>query len=439
MTFFSVLKFVGILLEVLLIFNLLIIVHELGHFLAAKWRGLYIERFGIWFGKPIWEKKIGGIWYSLGSIPAGGFVKLPQLAPMEALEGQTEIPKDQLKPIARWIRSSSPLPGRCSRSCWPSSSLSWSGKSGGPWLNPRAQKVIGQFEEGSPAEKVGLKAGDEIVAIDDIPVAKFAGQGHDSILWRIVRSEGKSIKIQVKRGEELKTFEPEPKIPTRPFYERKGTRKIGIGPALTPLVGDVKDSGAAKEAGLQKGDFITHVNDQPLYRPFGLSTTSPITRLNRSPSLSSVATGAQGPVQATLTQLSPMSPRMVPPIARGSRKGDRLVRMDEVGSRFQQCGDQSHPESRQATAHASSSSAGGKALPPINVTPADNADFKPPHDWCVSSRMTSAYIRTSTARGAPFFKPLGSKSKSASEPSLAPLTPWHRGRAISSFSTWGDP
>src|SRR5882757_5961669 len=99
-TLFAVLKFIGILLEVLLIFNLLIIVHELGHFLAAKWRGLYIEGFGIWFGKPIWKKTIGGVTYSLGSIPAGGFVKLPQLAPMEAIEGQTEIPKDQLKPIS---------------------------------------------------------------------------------------------------------------------------------------------------------------------------------------------------------------------------------------------------------------------------------------------------------------------------------------------------
>ena len=38
----------------------MIIVHELGHFLAAKWRGLVIEKFGIWFGKPLWKKTIGG-------------------------------------------------------------------------------------------------------------------------------------------------------------------------------------------------------------------------------------------------------------------------------------------------------------------------------------------------------------------------------------------
>ena len=69
-----------IVLEVLLIFNLLIVVHELGHFLAARWRGLVIDEFGIWFGKPLWRRKLGGVWYSLGSIPAGGYVKLPQLA-----------------------------------------------------------------------------------------------------------------------------------------------------------------------------------------------------------------------------------------------------------------------------------------------------------------------------------------------------------------------
>ncbi len=64
-------------LEVLLIFILIIIVHEIGHFLAARWRGLVIDGFGVWFGKPLWQKKVNGVVYRLGSIPAGGFVKLP--------------------------------------------------------------------------------------------------------------------------------------------------------------------------------------------------------------------------------------------------------------------------------------------------------------------------------------------------------------------------
>ena len=84
----DILRVIGIILMVVMVFNLLIIVHEWGHFLAARWRGLTVDRFQIWFGKPIWKKKINGVQYGLGSIPAGGFVSLPQMAPMGAIEGQ---------------------------------------------------------------------------------------------------------------------------------------------------------------------------------------------------------------------------------------------------------------------------------------------------------------------------------------------------------------
>src|ERR1700759_3641424 len=87
-------------LEVLALFNLLIVVHELGHFLAARWRGLYIEKFGIWFGKPLWKQTINGVQYSLGSLPFGGFVALPQLAPMDIIEGKADVDRAQLPPVS---------------------------------------------------------------------------------------------------------------------------------------------------------------------------------------------------------------------------------------------------------------------------------------------------------------------------------------------------
>src|SRR5512147_2269008 len=96
----SVINFIVILLEVLLLFNLLIFVHELGHFLAARWRGLKIERFAIWFGKPIWKTTINGVEYCLGSIPAGGYVSLPQMATMETIEGRSDTPSDPLPSIS---------------------------------------------------------------------------------------------------------------------------------------------------------------------------------------------------------------------------------------------------------------------------------------------------------------------------------------------------
>src|SRR5512136_1540730 len=95
----SILKFILIFLEVLLLFNLLIFVHELGHFLAARWRGMKVERFAIWFGKPIWKAKINGVEYALGWIPAGGYVSLPQMATMEAIEGKVEASAEPL-PVA---------------------------------------------------------------------------------------------------------------------------------------------------------------------------------------------------------------------------------------------------------------------------------------------------------------------------------------------------
>src|SRR3954466_7788733 len=95
-----VLKVIFIVLEVVILFNLLIAVHELGHFLAARWRGLKIDRFAIWFGKPIWKTKINGVEYALGTIPAGGYVSLPQMATMETIEGKAESAEQPLPQIS---------------------------------------------------------------------------------------------------------------------------------------------------------------------------------------------------------------------------------------------------------------------------------------------------------------------------------------------------
>ena len=113
--FGHILRVIFILLEVVLLFNLLIVVHELGHFLAARWRGLFIEGFGVWFGKPLWKKTINGVQYSLGSLPFGGFVKLPQLAPMDMIEGKADIDRGRsARRFPRSTKSSSRSPARFS-------------------------------------------------------------------------------------------------------------------------------------------------------------------------------------------------------------------------------------------------------------------------------------------------------------------------------------
>src|SRR5438552_12196408 len=93
-----------VIIEVLVILNLLIVVHELGHFLAARWRSLYIEKFGVWFGQPLWKKTINGVQYSLGSLPFGGFVALPQLAPMDIIVAKADVDREQRQPISALVK-----------------------------------------------------------------------------------------------------------------------------------------------------------------------------------------------------------------------------------------------------------------------------------------------------------------------------------------------
>src|SRR5688572_13991499 len=96
----EILRVIFTVLEALLALNLLIFVHELGHFWAARWRGLKVDRFAIWFGKPIWKAKVNGVEYALGWIPAGGYVALPQMATMEMIEGKNEDGSEPLPPIS---------------------------------------------------------------------------------------------------------------------------------------------------------------------------------------------------------------------------------------------------------------------------------------------------------------------------------------------------
>src|SRR3954466_4937658 len=185
----QVARFILILLEVLVLFNLLIVVHEIGHFLAARWRGLYIERFGVWFGKPIWKKTVGGVQYSLGSLPLGGFVALPQLAPMDIIEGKADIDRAKLPPVGAIDKIIVAIAGPLFSLLlgFTIASLIW--VVGYPVSEADTSTTIGYILPDSPALKAGLQPGDRILSVDGKPVKRFLGM-NDSVSWNVVRSEG---------------------------------------------------------------------------------------------------------------------------------------------------------------------------------------------------------------------------------------------------------
>ncbi|MDQ6765869.1 MAG: RIP metalloprotease RseP [Verrucomicrobiota bacterium] len=266
----QVLRVALIVLEVVVLFNLLIIVHELGHFLAARWRGLFIEGFGVWFGKPIWKKTINGVQYSLGSIPFGGFVKLPQLAPMDIIEGSADVDRERLPVISAGDKIIVAIAGPLFSlllalffAC-----IVWG--VGHPVNESDMTTVIGYVEKDSPGEKGGLKAGDKILEVDGRPVSRFSGM-NNSVVWNVVRSEGATILFKVERNGAVLELPVEPFKSATSGWRRKSVRQVLILPALTPIIEEVQPNTPAAAAGLQHGDVIRGYNATPIFHPDALA------------------------------------------------------------------------------------------------------------------------------------------------------------------------
>src|SRR5436190_21035787 len=238
--FSHILRVIFIVLEVLILFNLLIVVHEIGHLLAARWRGLYIEKFGIWFGKPLWKQTISGVQYSLGSIPFGGFVALPQLARMDVIERKGDMDRARLPKISALdkiiVAVAGPLFSLLLALFF--ACVVWA--VGHPVSESDLTTVIGYVEPNSPAAMAGLRPGDKILEVDGQGVTRFFGM-NDSVVWNVVRSEGRVIPFKIERAGAVLNVNVVPHIAETSGWRRKSTRQVMIHPAVTPLIEQVEE------------------------------------------------------------------------------------------------------------------------------------------------------------------------------------------------------
>jgi len=250
---------------VVMIFNVIIFTHELGHFLAGKWRGLQIDRFQIWFGKPIWSKTVNGVQYGLGWIPAGGFVALPQMAPMEAIEGGSTLAATlpPIKPLDKIIVAfAGPLFSMLLALL--SAVVVWQVGKPNDFM---PTQVIGTVDPGSPAATAGLLAGDRIIEVNGKTVHGFRGT-LDSISESIILSQGTEISFLVERPGKTKPLALTSKfqIPEKShWFQRSGLRQVGILPQGEHVAIDrvAKDSPASR-AGLKDGDTLVAMDGEKI-------------------------------------------------------------------------------------------------------------------------------------------------------------------------------
>lgn len=255
---------------IVLFFGGSIFVHELGHFLAARRRGVKVTRFSIGFGPAIWKwTGKDGVEYRLSWIPLGGYVALPQLADMAAIEGESDQ-TEPLPPISYSTRMIVFAAGAFFNVLFAFvlASILW--VVGQPTSEELSTTRIGYIAKTitladgtavpSPALEAGLKVGDTIRAIDGTKVTDWP-----ELLQTLVMSSGVSDDGQRRA---VFSIERDGQLIDLPVYPRlsgeDNNRRVGIIYAYTPIVASVPEKSFAGTIGLRAGDRLVGLDGQRL-------------------------------------------------------------------------------------------------------------------------------------------------------------------------------
>ncbi len=240
--------------------SLLVTVHEFGHYWVARRLGFKVLRFSVGFGRPLWKRVAGRdrTEYVIAAIPLGGYVKL-----LDEREGPVP-PEDLPRSFTRrppWQRIVVLLAGPFFNIgfavlvLW---AIFWAG--GVTEVKP----VIGDVVAGSVADRAGVRAQDEVVAVDGEPVdgrsdvifgLLDAVSDDGNVQLTVVSPQGArrdAILVVADRAERRKLTEP------AALLEGLGLRFWQ--PPIPPVLGEVKDGGPAHRAGLRTGDRILAID-----------------------------------------------------------------------------------------------------------------------------------------------------------------------------------
>ena len=248
--------------------GVVVFVHELGHFLAAKLCGIDVEAFSIGWGNPILRKKIGGVEYRIGMFPVGGYCKMRGDNDYREVWDNTQ---KGIMPAGGSFFAASPGRRILVAFAGPffnlifaviALAIIWGAGFQVTTLSNRIILASEVYEgEQFPADEAGLETGDRIVEIDGKKI-----NWYHEIQEYIAINPDKQIPLVVERGNEILNLSVRPELD-----KSTAAGRIGVISWVDPVIESVASGGAADIAGLKKGDVITGVNGQPVRQSMDLA------------------------------------------------------------------------------------------------------------------------------------------------------------------------
>jgi regulator of sigma E protease len=238
----------------LIAIGILVVVHEYGHYLAARLAGVKVLRFSIGFGKPLVSRRFGRdqTEWTLSALPFGGYVKM-----LDEREG--EVPATEahrsFNRATVWRRIGIVIAGPAANFLL-AIVFYWALLLHGlPALKP----MIGEPPAGTPAAQAGLAAGDEIRRVNGKDTQSF-----QDLRLNLLRAgvAGEPIELELADGRSVRLDAPAMQTEN---LELDTLRPLGIvrfDPVIAPVIGQVLPDGAAARAGFQPGDRLLAANGE---------------------------------------------------------------------------------------------------------------------------------------------------------------------------------
>jgi regulator of sigma E protease len=245
--------------------GVVVVVHELGHLVAARAMGVEVEAFSIGWGPKIAGFTRGGIEWRFSALPIGGYCKMKgEESFRKALEEKApEIPRDpgSYYGAAPWRRIVIALSGPLANVLFALvvfMAVSTIGYSYPTYSNRIV--LLSEYDLGDkklpsyPADQAGLKSGDRILSVDGKAIGDFS-----DLLEGITLAANKPVVLRIDRDGALLD-----KTVTPMLNKETGGGLIGVSFWADPIVGEVAKGSAAQIAGLEAGDRIVSIDGKPV-------------------------------------------------------------------------------------------------------------------------------------------------------------------------------